>query len=690
VPIFGRNDAVGSFAGFAEGGLEFHSDIVIPYDSNLQNLPLHGQFVVVQLAHDNEGLLGRITTVRAQGRLASQVGEDFAVRQVMEERPIPEDIRERFLKYRIDIRILGVISERDGRLSFVASHRRVPHVGAKVAFLPDPVLAYVTGAEASADETLGEQEIGFFALGEFVYAGDDPRMEHETWMSIRTPELAVRFPTRNLISRRSVVFARAGFGKSNLLKTLIAATYMEQPTHQFADGPRPVGTLLFDPEGEYFFPDNQGRPGLCDVPHLRNRVVVFTDRQPPSGGYADFVVGGTRLDVRDLPPSIVLNLFYPDDWAAVNQERLARLSQQEWADLFDAYDHGSYTQLSVAVRALNGFSTTQQAPQANAAIRKIENIARALHDRESRTLQRVHQALSDGMVCIVDISQLSSRDSFNLAGLILDRLFRWNQEHFTREDSEAFPVIAVIEEAQSVLSSDAGEHNPFVEWTKEGRKYGLGSILVTQQPGALPHELVSQADNFFVFHLLSDGDLRSLRSANAHFSDDLLSSLLNEPIQGNGVVWSSAAGRPYPVSARILDFARAYPQRLPDHPADDRPAAQIVRDSHVESSQDVSAALDEAIDEAMQEFLADLGSTSGARLGVLGNRLKPVVLAHRPDLVDDDGAFREAMTQARRSARRLTPEGLTFAGTRPPCATRSTAHSDALALSRFAGSATPG
>ena len=90
MPIFGRNDAVGSFAGFAEGGLEFHSDIVIPYDSNLQNLPLHGQFVVVQLAHDNEGLLGRITTVRAQGRLASQVGEDFAVRQVMEERPIPE------------------------------------------------------------------------------------------------------------------------------------------------------------------------------------------------------------------------------------------------------------------------------------------------------------------------------------------------------------------------------------------------------------------------------------------------------------------------------------------------------------------------------------------------------------------------------------------------------------------------
>ena len=76
---------------------------------------------------------------------------------------------------------------------------------------------------------------------------------------------------------------------------------------------------------------------------------------------------------------------------------------------------------------------------------------------------------------------------------------------------------------------------------------------------------MSQADNFFVFHLLSDGDLRSLKAANAHFSDDLLSSLLNEPIAGNGIIWSSASGRPYPVSTRILDFGSTYRTKLPEH-----------------------------------------------------------------------------------------------------------------------------
>jgi hypothetical protein len=419
-----------------------------------------------------------------------------------------------------------------------------------------------------------------------------------------------------------------------------------------------IRNLGFGTPQEYFFPDNQGRPGLCDVPHLRDKLVVLTDRQPPSGGYGDFVVGSTRLDVRELPPAVVLGTFYPNDWTAVNQERLARLSQSEWADLFDAYSNGGYTALLAAITSITGFSTAQQLPQANAAVRKIEHISRSLHDAGSRTLQIVQHALSQGKICVVDISQLHGKAAFNLAGILLDRIFAWNQEHFTREDSEAFPVIAVIEEAQTVLASDLGEQNPFVEWTKEGRKYGLGSILVTQQPGALPQELVSQADNFFVFHLLSDGDLKGLKAANAHFSDDLLSSLLNEPIPGNGIVWSSASGRPYPISTRVLDFARAYPTKLPEHESDEPPFAHSYASVEFATAQSQREALDTEIDQAVRGFESQLLSESGVPLGTLGAALKPIVVRNRPELADDDDqAFRTAMTEAGRAVKRLAPEG---------------------------------
>lgn len=57
--------------------------------------------------------------------------------------------------------------------------------------------------------------------------------------------------------------------------------------------------------------------------------------------------------------------------------------------------------------------------------------------------------------------------------------------------------------------------------------------------------------------------MQQLRGANAHFSDDLLSSLLNEPLQGHGIFWSSSGGRAYPIPIRVLLFEGIYPRADP-------------------------------------------------------------------------------------------------------------------------------
>ena len=56
--------------------------------------------------------------------------------------------------------------------------------------------------------------------------------------------------------------------------------------------------------------------------------------------------------------------------------------------------------------------------------------------------------------------------------------------------------------------------------------------MITQRPGSIPNKILSQGDNWFLFHLLPAGDLTAVRRANAHYSDDLLSVLLHEPIHG--------------------------------------------------------------------------------------------------------------------------------------------------------------
>ena len=80
-------------------------------------------------------------------------------------------------------------------------------------------------------------------------------------------------------------------------------------------------------------------------------------------------------------------------------------------------------------------------------------------------------------------------------------------------------------------------------------------MVTQQQPGSMARELPSQGDNFFTFHLLSANDLKTLQQHNAHFSDDILASVLNEPIKGNCFFWS-APDQPFVLPARILNFDR--------------------------------------------------------------------------------------------------------------------------------------
>jgi hypothetical protein len=191
-----------------------------------------------------------------------------------------------------------------------------------------------------------------------------------------------------------------------------------------------------------------------------------------------------------------------------------------------------------------------------AARSNMNGVVGALHDPHSRVLSGTIEGLRRGGIVVVDISLLSSAAGEKLAGLIVRKLFSFNQENFTG-GLPIIPTIAVIEEAQSVLGGRLSESSPFVEWVKEGRKYELGAMLITQQPGAIAAQLLSQADNWFTFHLLSEGDAGVLGKYNAHFSDDVLAHLIGEPIPGNCFMWS-APKQPFVLPVRIRSFEDLY------------------------------------------------------------------------------------------------------------------------------------
>jgi hypothetical protein len=636
--LFPQGHAVGMFRGASGGGLEFHADLTLPYKDDFHSMPMHGQFVLVELANPEEAVLGRITSVAAQGGLTSTAGEEYGLRAVADEREIPEDLRKRYLRYRIDIRMLGVLRCEADDLIFAPSHRRLPHVGAKVGFLPDDVLCRVAGGTEGAD-------IGFYALGEFVYCGKDRQVHAPRWMQPLDPQVPVRFAVEQLVARRSFVFARAGFGKSNLVKLLFANLYAEQPQLKMGDGRKvPVGTVVFDPDGEYFWPDVSHRPALCDVDALIDEVVVFTNQEPPSPYYGSFKAGGVRLDIRQLPASLVITIaLSPEQQQQQNVQKLKALRGPDWRELVDLIHRDGISADEGDIQRLLGLKAGQEL-ELYAARANMTRVVRELHDPSSEMLTLLLRALRDGKLCVVDISRMRGPSGLALSGIVLRHIFSHNQEEFTRAKPDPIPTIAVIEEAQSVLGSYGSGDSAYEEWIKEGRKYNLGAVLITQQPGSIPTELLSQGDSWFVFHLLSQGDLRAVKAANSHFSDDLLSSLLNEPLAGNGVFWSSVsgdvdkAGNAYPIPLRVLSFEEAHSVKDPDRTgtAVDVYASALARNS------------EERIEEIRGKLLAGLSATeetdpekTAERRGATGPRVSDESRDVEGEL-DRDELYRQA------------------------------------------------
>ncbi|GEA16228.1 hypothetical protein E308F_24720 [Moorella sp. E308F] len=548
--LFASSQIMGTFKGFTEKGMEFNAEIVAPYDASMLDRPQLGQFVLIELATEEEAALGRITRLVPTGILVSPQGEDYFNTLQQRGHSIPEDLMVHRLKYRVQLKLLGAVRIENNNIIYVPSMRRLPHLGAKVAYPSESVLRRICQLSG------GKTELGDYVLGEFVYCGAGKTHKDPAFRSL-DPKLPVTFNVRNLVSRRTVVFARAGYGKSNLIKYLISELYKEEPMTKAG---LKVGTLIFDADGEYFWPDTvDGRPGLCDVPHLKDKIIVYTSRKPPNSYYGSWKVGGIKLDIRQLKPRDVLGIALPSE-KQENQNvlKLKGLNEIEWARMVDLIYKSGLKAPDNEIAGILGYDSSgaSNIAEVAAARSNMYNVVRTLHDPNSKLLEGIKKGLKEGMIVVVDISLLSSAVGKMLTGLILGDIFSHNQENFTG-GNPIIPTIAIIEEAQSVLGKYLDESSPFVEWVKEGRKYDLGAILITQQPGSIAPEILSQADNWFSFHLLSEGDAGTLGKYNSHFSDDILAHLVAEPIRGNCYMWS-APNQPFVLPVRVRDFEELY------------------------------------------------------------------------------------------------------------------------------------
>ena len=152
--------------------------------------------------------------------------------------------------------------------------------------------------------------------------------------------------------------------------------------------------------------------------------------------------------------------------------------------------------------------------------------------------------LKIGATVVVDLSSMGLDAAYNLTSFMVDEIFEANQTSFVA-GGKVPEIVIFVEEAQNLLSDrQVREGNPTARLAKEGRKYDLGLVYVSQQPGAIAKEILTQTNTFFVLHLLSKIDLKALQDINPHYEGVIADFIQMESLQGHAYIYSTVPDMP--------------------------------------------------------------------------------------------------------------------------------------------------
>ncbi len=521
--LYSNSAPVGVLKGFSALPHQLEVDIVVPHQGG--DLPGSGEFLLVE-KNSADAVVGRVGRYHASGPLASDRGDSYLADMIKEEAAMPDDVARHVLRYNLKMQLLGNLHWGDDGFEFSVGERTFAPLGCKVRHPSDAALAFLCNVGLEDDPTAAP-------LGHLVYGQRE---------MLNVP---VRFSVARLKGRRSFVFARAGYGKSNLIKHLVAQLYSSPPD---------VGLLIFDPEGEYALPDAHGRSGLVNVPGLRERISLYTNRPVPSEHQTIFR-GTAFLNLGDFPPSDIAGVLIPSEKQdTVFANLLRSMEWDSWKRLAELLATDGFSADGRKIAALLDYKPNEKDVSLAAIRNNLVPAIRRLHREDANLAKNVIQELREARVVIVDTSLFGSEDAFAVTKLLMHRVFQHNIRHLTDVSGPTVRCLVVLEEAQSFLGARIlDETNVFVRWVKEGRKYGLGAILITQQPGAISDQIISQGDNFFALHLLNQNDLQALQRHNAHYTDEILNFIRSEPIRGNCYFWS-APSQPFVLPVRVTNF----------------------------------------------------------------------------------------------------------------------------------------
>jgi DNA helicase HerA-like ATPase len=326
-----------------------------------------------------------------------------------------------------------------------------------------------------------------------ILTGDEDVHRLKLGSLVGRRDVDVHIKTNAIVARHMAILAMTGGGKTvaarRVIRELLAAKY-------------PL--VILDPHGDYlgfwakrdlfkqnkirlFYPNVRVQDQTRDLIAFLVREMTQGFTEPQRAAY-EAALERTKVEGDGIDVSTFID----------------RLTTELSSD--KSGHPGTVPAVKRALRIVQGHLRAMQ--ESNVRLRKQEQLKEFPFEPLPDPITHADEIVRPGQASIIYLGGYDHLTQSTMVALVLKHLF----EKRASLSNEIPPLFCVIEEAHNFIPSSAeGQSNtPSVEIIRkvitEGRKFGVGLLLISQRPSRLDETTLSQCNTYMIFRLVNPKD----------------------------------------------------------------------------------------------------------------------------------------------------------------------------------------
>jgi hypothetical protein len=316
--------------------------------------------------------------------------------------------------------------------------------------------------------------------------------------------IELNLPGEKVFSHHLLVPATTGRGKSNLVKIMMWSVIDKDY----------CGLLVLDPHDEYY-----GRKdfGMKDHPQGDEKVIYYSLNPPP--GAATLKINVEKLKPWHFDGVIDFSTAQKEATYAFYKKHGEDWIRQILTSESDSYPTGIKEEsVGVVARKLSilGISAGDAGELECSGIFSTE--------AGKTTIDEIAKDLQEAKTVIIDTSSVSGESELLVGSMVVSEVFSKYKKFKKSGELATKPVVSVvIEEAPRVLGKEVLKAGPniFSTIAREGRKFRVGLLAITQIPSEIPRQVLANMNTKLVLGLEMEPERKSIiESASQDLSKD--------------------------------------------------------------------------------------------------------------------------------------------------------------------------